>query len=342
MKIIGEKDGGFVKSTYICGGIRNTCSKRVKLSRILGLCLLWALPRVACAQYDAAFSHYWALQSYYNPAASGISGMLNVQGGYAMQMLGYEHAPATMILTADLPLWLLSPSHGVGAGFVNDRIGLFEHKNFFAQYAYHQKMFGGRFSFGARVGLLAETFDGSRLDLRESSDPAFPTSKTDGNAFDFSFGLRYTAKEWYAGFSALHAFSPMVELGDNKVNEYEVPAAFYLTGGYNIRLRNPLFKMQTSAIVRSDLDNWRADVTARMLYNGPKGRLYLGAAYSPTISATVLVGGDFHGIQIGYSYEFYTSGIGALNGSHEISIGYVTDLDFLKKGRNRHQSVRIL
>ena len=296
----------------------------------------------ARAQYDPAFNNYWALQAYYNPAASGLDGLLNVQGGYAMQMMGYEHAPASMLVTADLPLWMLGPNHGFGGGFLNDRIGLFEHKNFFAQYAFHQKLWGGRLSAGARVGLLAETFDGTGLDVIKTGDPAFPTTKADGTAFDFSFGLRYTAKEWYAGFSAQHAFSPLVELGDNKVNGYEVPATFYLTGGYNIQLRNPLFKMQTSAIVRSDIENWRADVTARMLYNGSKGRLYLGAPYSPTVSASILVGGDFHGILLGYSYEFYTSGIGAMHGCHEISIGYTADLSLFKKGRNRHQSVRIL
>lgn len=307
---------------------------------IIGLC--WLSPLSASAQYDVAFNHYWSLQSFYNPAASGLDGQLSVQGGYAMQMMGYEHAPATMIITADIPLWMLSPAHGVGAGFVNDKIGLFEHKKFYAQYAYHQKLWGGRLSVGVRGGLLTESFDGSRLDVIETGDPAFPSSEANGTAFDLDAGLRFDTQTWYAGFSMLHILSPLVELGDTKANEYEVPAAFYLTGGYNIRLRNPLLKMQTSAIVRSDLSNWRADVTARLLYNGPKGRMYAGLGYSPTVSASVLIGGDFHGIQLGYCYEIYTSGIGALQGTHEISIGYVTELNLFKKGKNRHQSVRIL
>ena len=45
----------------------------------------------------------------------------------------------------------------------------------------------------------------------------------------------------------------------------------------------------------------------------------------------------------GYSYEAYTnSAIGLGKGSHELFVGYQTTLDFSKKGRNRHQSVRIL
>ena len=295
------------------------------------------------AQYDAAFNHYWALQSFYNPAASGLKGQIDVQGGYAMQMLGYEHAPATMIITADLPLWFISNAHGVGAGFVNDKIGLFSHKKFYIQYAYHHKLWGGRISAGVRAALLAETFDGSGLDLEESSgDPAFPTSEADGNSFDLDAGIRYDGKRWYAGFSVFHALAPTVTLGEAKVNEYEVPQVFYLTGGYNIPFRNPLLSMQTSAIVRTDLSAWRGDITARLLYNSPKLKMYAGLGYSPTISASVFIGGDFHGIQLGYCYEIYTGGVGALQGTHEISLGYTTTLDLFKKGRNRHQSVRIL
>ena len=64
--------------------------------------------------------------------------------------------------------------------------------------------------------------------------------------------------------------------------------------------------------------------------------------YSPTNSVTVFVGGMFHVIMLGYSYEAYTSGISLGNGSHELLMRYQTDVNLFKKGRNRHQSVRIL
>ena len=70
--------------------------------------------------------------------------------------------------------------------------------------------------------------------------------------------------------------------------------------------------------------------------------LYLGVGYSPSNSVTALIGGNFHGITLGYSYEIYTSVLKIANGSHELFVGYQTELNFGKKGRNRHQSVRIL
>ena len=54
------------------------------------------------------------------------------------------------------------------------------------------------------------------------------------------------------------------------------------------------------------------------------------------------LGGKFHGIMLGYSYEIYTSAISIGNGSHELHVGYQTDINLFKKGRNKHQSVRLL
>lgn len=56
----------------------------------------------------------------------------------------------------------------------------------------------------------------------------------------------------------------------------------------------------------------------------------------------MLVGGSFHGINIGYSYEVYTSAINMGNGSHELFIGYQTTLNLYKKERINNKSVRIL
>ena len=70
--------------------------------------------------------------------------------------------------------------------------------------------------------------------------------------------------------------------------------------------------------------------------------MWAGLGYSPTNSVTVMIGGNFHGIMLGYSYEVYTSAINIGNGSHELFVGYQTDLNLQKKGRNKHKSVRIL
>lgn len=310
--------------------------------------LLWLVAGVlmtmrVCAQYDAAFTNYWTLQSYFNPASSGLSGQLEVNAAYSMQMVGFENAPATMLATADLPLFFLNPSHGVGLGFMNDKIGLFSNKKLYLQYAYHLPLWKGRLSFGARVALLNETFDGSKLYVFDSGDPALATSEVNGTGFDVDFGIRYSYKQkWYAGLSSMHLTGPTVKLGDDKMHQVKVSRLYYLTGGYTVRFNKPQYAFYTTAILRTDLQAWRGDITARLAYNSEKLHLYGGLSYSPTVSVAVLLGTVFHGVRIGYSYEIYTGGIGALNGSHEIVLGYQTDLSLFKKGKNLHKSVRIL
>ena len=93
---------------------------------------------------------------------------------------------------------------------------------------------------------------------------------------------------------------------------------------------------------RTDGTAWRADLTGRVKYEHDKKVMYGGLSYSPTNSVTVLIGGLWHGIHLGYSYEIYTSAINVGNGSHELFVGYQTELNLYKKGRNLHKSVRLL
>ena len=294
----------------------------------------------AGAQYDVSFSHYWDLEPYFNPGSIGKQQKLNVAAVYALSFAGFENNPRSMYVGADMPLYFLKNHHGVGVSMLNDQIGLFTHQRLAVQYAYKHRLFGGMLSAGVQLGFLSEGFDGSKLDVEDSGDPALSGSDVNGSAFDVGFGLYYTRGPWYLGLSAQHVTSPLVELGET--NELQIDPTYYLTGGYNIKLRNPFLIIHPSVLVRTDGVAWRGDVSGRLVYSNDKKVLYGGLSYSPTNSVMVLVGGRFHGIHIGYSYEVYTSGISIGNGSHELILGYQADINLFKKGRNKHKSVRIL
>ena len=311
---------------------------KVKQIVIVTLMLLLVMP--VRAQQDVSFGHYWAMEPSFNPASVGKEDKLNAVVAYAMQFAGFEHNPKTMYAAADMPFYAMKTYHGVGVQIINDDIGLFSHKRIGLQYAYKKSLLGGTLSGGVQAVLLSESFKGSEVELNDSGDPAFSTSDITGTGLDLSAGLYYSHKNWYVGVSALHFNSPRVDLGET--NELDVSSTYYLTGGYNIRLRNPFLTIHTSALGRTDGVAWRADVTGRLKYSHEKKVMYAGLSYSPMNSVTVLIGGNFHGIHLGYSYEVYTSAINIGNGSHELFVGYQTDLDLYKKGRNLHKSVRYL
>ena len=311
------------------------------LKRKLTICLLLFLPVLTTlAQQEPSFAHYWAMEPSFNPAAAGKESKLNVTGAYAMTLTGFENAPKTMYVGADMPLLLMNAYHGVGVQLMNDQIGLFTHQRLALQYAYKHRLFGGMLSVGVQVGILSEKFKGSGLDLENPDDPAFTKTDVTGTGIDLSAGLYYTHRNWYAGLSVLRATAPAIELGDRSI--LNISRMYYLTGGYNIKLRNPFFTIHPSVLAHTDGTVYRVDVTTRVKYTHDKKMLYAGFAYSPTNSVTALIGGNFHGITLGYSYEVYTKALKIGNGSHELFVGYQTELDLSKKGRNRHQSVRIL
>ena len=112
--------------------------------RLLLLLLLFVGLTEATAQYDPSYSHYWAMEPAFNPAAVGKQDKLNVVMAYNMSMVGFKHNPKTMYFSGDLPLFALGAYHGLGGQFVSDQIGLFSHNRFTAQYAYRMKLFGGK------------------------------------------------------------------------------------------------------------------------------------------------------------------------------------------------------
>ena len=266
----------------------------------------------ASAQQDVSFAHYWALESSFNPAAIGKTSLINVTGAYAMSMAGFENNPKTMYVAGDMPFYFMNGYHGVGLQLMSDDIGLFKHQHLTAQYAYKLSLLGGTLSIGLQASMLSEKFKGSELDLRED-DPALEKTDVTGTALDLAAGLYFQHRNWYAGLSVQHAMEPSVDLGEKAI--IDVARTYYFTGGYNIRLHNPFFTIHPSVLARTDGVGYRVDVTARVKYSYEKRLLYAGVAYSPTNSVTALIGGNFHGISIGYSYEAYTSALSFKHGS---------------------------
>lgn len=310
--------------------------------RILAFLSVWAVFAIAVnAQWDVQFSDYTRLKSFYNPAVSGIDGKLNVNGAYSMQFVGYDGAPTTLYFGADLPVYFLGPRHGAGVSLLSDQIGMFKTQKISLQYAYNIKIGQkGRLALGVQGSMLSEEIDPTDVELEDASDPAFPTSSVKGSGFDVGAGLYFHHPKFWAGVSAQHLTSPTLEVGERY--EVEISPMYYLMGGYNIKLNNTLLTLQPSFLVQTDFMSWREDIQCKLTYDYQERKIFGGVGYSPNTSVTFLVGGDFHGISLGYSYQLYTSGVGWKNGSHELVVSYQTDLDLFKKGRNKYKSVRFL
>lgn len=295
------------------------------------------------AQYDARLSQYFMAKPYYNPAVAGATEDLNILALARLEWVGMSGAPMSFFVTSDMPLNIGKTQHGIGLAVYTESIGLFMNTHVGAQYAYKHKLFGGVISGGLQIGLVNQSFDGSKVEMVESefhqeTDAAIPTEQVSGMGLDMNFGIYYNHKRFYAGFGMTHLTQPELQLDENAYTY--IGRSFNLMGGYNIQLRNPLIELQPSVFLLTDMQSFHVDITARLEYN----KMFNGGiSYRVNESVGVMFGVKIGRFQAGYAYDFPITALGrASSGSHELCLRYAMKLNKTKTGKNRHKSVRIL
>lgn len=305
------------------------------------------------AQSDPALTQYFNVPTYYNPAAAGQTDLLRMRGGSRLQWIGIENAPRTFLATADMPFKLFGKRFGTGLVVEQESIGLYHTLLLDAQIGYQKKLLGGVLSAGLQIGIVNETFRGSDViipdndDYHDSTDEAIPTSDLAGTSVDLGLGVWYTHRLFYAGLSCTHVNSPRITMSmegsestQDRNYEFKFGRMAYFIAGSNIPVKNTLFELIPSVLVKSDFTFTQADFTVRARYNK---FLTAGIGYRTQDAVSLILGAELRGIYIGYSYDYPTSAIvKASSGSHEVWVGYSMKLDLSEKNRHRHKSIRIM
>ena len=329
--------------------------RNVLAATLVALAAVVAPPAGVRAQGDAMFTQYWAVPTYYNPAATGTVDFIRIRGGAKLQWIGIDNAPRTFMGAADMPVKLgKKQCIGVGVLFNQESIGLCPNMGINAQLSYKFRFLKGVWSVGVQPGFYNTKFKGSDVyipegdDFHQPDDPELPTTDVSGNAFDISAGLLYTHKYFSVGVSVLHITEPQVTMdsgeGGNDAEGIEfqavLPRQAYFTAEGNIPLRNSLFSLQPSLLLRTDFNTFTPEATMRATYNRFLS-FGVGYRYKEAISAMVAV--EFKNFFLGYAYDYPLSAINkASSGSHEIVAGYMVKLNFGEKNKNKHRSIRIM
>ena len=295
------------------------------------------------AQYDSQLSQYFMAMGYYNPAYAGVREDLNLLALSRLQWIGIEGAPKSFFIHADMPFKLGKTNHGVGLLIFTEGIGLFQNTHVNLQYAYKQKLLGGTLSAGLQFGLVNQSFNGEKVfyptsQFHQQQDQAIPNVQVSGIGMDIGAGLYYTHKKFYVGLGVTHLNKAEVRL--DEYSSMYLSSTYNLTGGYNIQLRNPLYELQPSVFLKTDMQSFQADITARLIYN----KMFNGGfSWRVNESVILLLGAKFGSFHVGYAYDFPTTPIlKGTSGSHELMVSYKLKLKKSKSGKNKHKSVRIL
>lgn len=306
------------------------------------------------AQNDPQFVQYWAVPAFYNPAYIGQKEFVRIRLGANLQWLGIKRAPQSFIATADMPVKIGKKQPlGVGISAMQESIGLYRNIWVSGQAAYRFRALKGVFSIALQPAYYSTTFKGSDVyipegdDYHQPDDEALPREDVAGQAFDLSAGISYTHRYFSVGISALHIMEPKIELRQDNAQQTEtsqfsatVPRQMYFTADGNIPIKNSLFSLQPSLLVRTDFNNFSAEVTMRSTY---KQFISFGLGYRWKDALSAMIGAEFKNFFLGYAYSYPLSPINrASSGSHEIVAGYMVKLNFGDKNRNKHRSIRIM
>ena len=297
------------------------------------------------SQQEVGFSQYFTAIGYYNPAYAGTSGDMNVLSHNRVQWYGaMSNAPTSALVAADMPWNYFRMQQGIGIIVNYDKASsLYQRTLFAAQFSHKKKMEKGVLSIGLQAGMISETFRGDsiRLNENEGNDEIISRTTVDGKAIDFAFGLFYSTDKYYIGIASTHITAPTIKLGENM--QMPVDRMYNFTAGYNILTRNPLFELQPSLFVQTNLQMAAGDVTARVIYNKMyNGGLGVRINDMAGVNAIILyLGAEMNRIRLGYAYDFPTSVISKM-GSHELMLSYRVELEKPKGKSNKHKSIRIL
>lgn len=330
--------------------LRHTTGKAL----LLMLTFLLTLTARTEAQNDPQFVQYWALPSFYNPAQAGNIDYIRIRLGANLQWVGIENAPQSFVGTADMPVKLGRKQRiGVGVSALQESIGLYSNLLIGAQAAYKFKALKGVFSIGIQPAYYSTKFKGTEVyipegdDYHQPDDEAIPKQDVAGQAFDLSAGISYTHKYFSIGISGLHLLEPKIELSEENAAETETAQfstvlrrQMYFTADGNIPIRNSLFSLQPSILVRTDFSNFSAEATMRATY---KRFISFGIAYRWKDAVSAMVAAEFKNFFLGYAYSYPLSPINrGSSGSHELVAGYMIKLNYGDKNKNRHRSIRIM
>jgi len=296
----------------------------------------------AVAQQDPQFTFNRQTQLTVNPGYAGNDGMISGIILNRYQWVGITGAPKTLVFSAGGATELFGLNSGIGLNVISDELGFFKNILVNFDYAYRRKTGLGDLGIGPSFGFYNMSIKPDWF-IPESdvhgttTESGIPQGQSSKLAIDVGFGVYLKSNKYFIGASATHINQASIVLGDQA--RTFLARHYYVSGGYNISLRDPLFELEPAVYFKTDGVAYQVDFTANLTY---KKRFSAGLNYRIQDAVGVLLGFELNnGLKIGYAYDIMTSALSAYgNGSHEFYLGYSLDLG--KNRSKKYKSVRYL
>lgn len=303
---------------------------------------------MAVAQQDPQFTNNMYYKLGANPGYAGADDAINGLLLNRYQWVGYGGGePKTLVFSVDAAVNAFGAPGGVGINIVSDQFGYYDNMWVNFSYSYKVETSLGLLGIGVSPGIYNFNINPaegwiSPVDLENNStggtgDYAIPQEESSQLTFDVGLGAYLHTNKYYLGLSVSH-----LNQGEVKYDELAVDFLtrhYYLMGGYNIKLTDPLFELRPSFLFKSDVASWQLDLNTNVVYDD---RLWAGLSYRLQDAVALLMGVELmNGLRFGYSFDLVTSSVRRYSfSSHEFFVSYSIDLE---RSRNqKYKSIRFL
>lgn len=289
------------------------------------------------AQQQPLYSQYTLNKYLYNPAIAGADGYTSINLLARQQLVGFENAPATFVLTGQTRI--LDDSYinrilsirknekkasrsgkvGVGGSIFSDRNGDISKTGIQLTYAYHINFNDlSQVSFGLSVSAFQFKLNDQNAVLAMQGDPLLNSTKKTFFIPDANVGVFFLTESYYAGFSLSNLMGSAIKLGPDRFKDYRSPRNVYLLAGYKWYPGNDL-RIEPSVMMQTMQRNVSVDLNTTATY---LGRYWLGLSYRTTRTVIVTAGASVKNFYFGYAYDLNMNAVrNYTSGSHELMIG---------------------
>ncbi|MBN1118434.1 MAG: type IX secretion system membrane protein PorP/SprF [Bacteroidales bacterium] len=286
------------------------------------------------SQQFPSYTNYSMNKFIYNPAVAGSEGYTSINLIAREQWVGFKGTPKTHAITIDSrilgnsfilsklsvrkkkPRKTKSGNTGWGAYLFNDLNGPIDKTGVNGTYSHHISLGNSQLSFGLGISLFQLKIQGDQFIFADDTPDDILTGKKQSIWItDANFGVYYTSRSLYGGYSTMQLFNSSGQFGKNAEGEYKLVRQHNLVGGYNIGVTRNL-EIEPSFLLKiPEKSGAQFDLNAKCVYDG----MYWGGLGFRTGSALSVFGGVIiENYYIGYAFDYNFGSIHKTNfGSHE-------------------------
>jgi type IX secretion system PorP/SprF family membrane protein len=314
------------------------------------LLIIFALPFLAHSQQDVQFTQFMHNRIYYNPAVAGAGGAICLNALHRSQWVGFEGAPTTQNVNANIPIKKLGG--GIGLSIVNDQIGFFSNVSARLMYAYQFQLANGTLGIGVGASFLNKSLGDALWIPSDYASPdggidgALPAIDANGFQIDGIFGIYYENQDFWGGLSSTRVIESTADVtsiagsvGD--VAFFKNARHYYVMGGYNWAIPATNWELRPSTLVKLTSGSTTFDLNVTGVYNN---KFWGGVTYRLQDAIAATMGWQVTpDIRLGYSYDVATSALsGQGGGSHEVMVQYCFKIEIPPREKGSYKNPRFL